>query len=215
VGRAHDREVSSVESRNLSLVEALTECDDGCVDESEVEVVVVALEIGCSPQVVDRERFEAVCARADVIDEDVPRRRAEEFAGPVVDLDEDAAGDDEILLEVVDERDRPCVCGIARVEEGQDRSRVEDKYHYVSARLRIGACSSVAAICAAPLDVRAIPNRGLWAFRSSFALCTTNSRSTWASETPRRRASASRRARSSGSAASVVRRTVTHQMLAS
>jgi hypothetical protein len=62
---------------------------------------------------------------------------------------------------------------------------------------------------------RTIPNRGDAELRSLPASRSTASRRTCASATPRRRASLSSTARSSLSAATVVRLIATHQMLAS
>ncbi len=86
---------------------------------------------------------------------------------------------------------------------------------YVRPRRRAGACSSSAIAAVADPSPRTIPNRGVAARRSRRASCSTASRRSWESGTPRRRASPSSTARSSVSAATVVLRMAMHQMLAS
>ena len=127
--RADNGEVASIECCHLRFAETLAERDDRGVDEPEVEILVLALQIGGPSQVVERESLQAVAAGTDVVDEDLPGFGTKELAYPVVDFDEDAARDDQVLLELINHRDRACVGWIAGVEEGQDRPRVENEDH--------------------------------------------------------------------------------------
>ena len=74
VSRSHDREVSTIQGRDLVLVEQVARDDDGCVDKSERQVRVPLLELGGASVSAGIEFDEAVRALGNVVQERAPYR---------------------------------------------------------------------------------------------------------------------------------------------
>ena len=138
--RCNDGEVAAVERRDLRLGERLTRDDDGGIDEAKVKRFVRLLQLGGALQLMLVKVVQAVGATDDILDEGLPRSRTVELVQPVVDFDEDRRWDHEVLAGLLDGPHTASMLGIGRVEQRDDRTRVEDERHLraaAAARRRI------------------------------------------------------------------------------
>src|SRR5712692_5487178 len=149
----------------------------------------------------------------DLGNEVCPRGGAGQLDHPVVDLNQHGRRNDEILVRAGKQLRAPPVIRVIAVEQGNNRARIEDEGHHPRKGRLAGMGGSLsrlsAMLCPPP---RKKPARGRRPRRTSSAFSATASPSTLLRETPRRRASPASTARSSASAATVVRRFM-HQMI--
>jgi len=137
-------EVPAVERGHLRLSESLTRDDDGGVDETQVERLVLSLELGGTNEVLLVEVVETVGATRNVVNKGLPCRGSIQLEQPVVHLDEHRRRDHQVLADFGDRRSAALMLRVGGIEQSDDRARVENERHYERARRRAGACSSPA-----------------------------------------------------------------------
>jgi hypothetical protein len=125
--RSDGPEVPAIQGGDLRLSELLARRDHGGVDEPEVERGIRAFELGSAGETGIVEMMDAIRTASDVVDEREPDVRSVELDQPVVDLDQDRCGNDEVLGETLDRGHAALVLGIGGIEQGNDRASVENQ----------------------------------------------------------------------------------------
>lgn len=113
---SHDREVATVERRDLRLVKLFAGRDHGGVDQAELERGVLALQFGSADERGLRKLMKAVRAACDVLDERLPGRMPVELEEPVVDFHQHRGRHDQVFGDLLDHRDAARVLRVRSVQ---------------------------------------------------------------------------------------------------
>jgi hypothetical protein len=132
--RAHGSKVALVERRDLGLAEALSECHDAGIDDTEREVCVASLQLAATSQVDIRRRLGAVGPGKQIVEKDEPSLRWQATATPVVELRQHQGRDDQVLVGLHEQSSAALVVRVSGVERGQEWTGVADERH-LGARL--------------------------------------------------------------------------------
>lgn len=128
VSRPQDSEVALVERCELGFAEALGDRENSRVDEADVRICVRVAQLTGPSVVLDGEVLDQVRACDHVVEKRPQHAGMHPRVDPGVDLDQYGRRDDERFVGVLDESARGGVVGIATVERGVQRARVEDQH---------------------------------------------------------------------------------------
>lgn len=126
VSRSQDSEVAPVERRELGFSESLDDREDGRVDEADVHICVRVAQFPDPSVVLDGEILDQVRTCGHVVEKRPQDAGMHPRVDEGVDLDQNGRRDDERFVGVLDEGARGGVVGIATIERGVERARVED-----------------------------------------------------------------------------------------
>jgi hypothetical protein len=125
--RPHDGEVTAVQRRDFSDLEAFGRSDNGCIDGAERQVVILGNQLGDAQQVSRADWLKGEGTGGQVAKEADLRLPAEPCTEQVRDFGEDERRDDQRSGMRLQQLERRLVVGVVGVNIGVQRARVDDQ----------------------------------------------------------------------------------------
>jgi hypothetical protein len=129
MGGTNDAKVTAAERDQASLSQALGQGYDACVDHSEIEIGVLALELQAAGKVLMSRELQAIRALQQVPEKCHPDVACQPLVAPVVELGQYESGHDEILRCARNKLGAARVILVDCVERRQERPGVHNQRH--------------------------------------------------------------------------------------
>jgi hypothetical protein len=147
VVRAYDREVASVDSRDLGDAQAVSRDDDRCIHCAQWQVAVARDQLGDPQPVRDRHRLNGERAAGEVAEEADLGFCAESSRDEVADLGDDQGRDDERAGMGLEQFECDSMVSVVGVDVGVQRSGVDDERGYrATSAARISSMRSATSL---------------------------------------------------------------------
>ncbi len=129
MARTQLAEVGAIERRELRLVKAFDDREEGGIDEADVGVGVSIAELPDAGVVRRQEVGDDIGTRFDVAEQCDQNAGMKALLYPVVDLDEDRRRDHQRLFDLLDQGPTGHVIRVGAIEGGIERTRIQDQRH--------------------------------------------------------------------------------------